>query len=114
MAIELITARTRSLREGNVFIPLCQSVHGGGGRAPPPPLPPWMGHPLSNRNDIAGLRFQGPKENGAGPSINGTNTDDPFGDDAADDAKMRALAQSLEAKYVSTDVKIGKVPCRLR
>ena len=43
--------------------------------------------------------MQGKKENGTGPEVNGTNPDDPFGDD--DDAKMRAIAQSFEAKYVS-------------
>ena len=32
----IITARKRSFGQGNIFTPLCHSVHGGGGRVPGP------------------------------------------------------------------------------
>ena len=54
----LITARKRSLGQGNIFTPVCHSVHKGGGsasvhdgmppprdQAPPGPAPPGPGAP---------------------------------------------------------------------
>ena len=44
--------------------------------------------------------LQGKKKTENGIKENGTNPDDPFGDDD-DEAKLQAIAQSFEAKYVS-------------
>ena len=40
----LITARKRSLGQGNIFAPVCHSVHGGGG-VPQAGTPPGQVHP---------------------------------------------------------------------
>ena len=47
--IALFTARKGSLGQGNVFTPVCHSVHRGRGVCPPPVprcRPPWMQTPL--------------------------------------------------------------------
>ena len=50
--VRIITARKRSLGQGNIFTPVCHSVHGGGsasvhaGIPPPGPgTPPWIRPP---------------------------------------------------------------------
>ena len=45
MNFEIITARKRSLRQGNVFTPVCHSIHRGGGRGvcPTPRRQTWGG-----------------------------------------------------------------------
>ena len=64
----IITAHKRSLGQGNVFTPVCHSVHRGRGSAQPPgcrPLYPWMQTPSHLESDAP--RMQTPLPLDANP-----------------------------------------------
>ena len=59
-----ITARKRSLGEGNIFTVVCHSVHGGGGGLYMMSLPVWLPGPMFIQGGVVSVQAGSPSRMG--------------------------------------------------